>query len=132
MQRDLVAQAGALAEHYRDVPAIRLAAERLRLGAVERQPREQDDAVIALLPVERDVLVAEALEALHRKPVVGALGFLQTEHVRPHRFHELRDRVDAQSYRVDIPCGDGQPHRTRELVRGGTNAEAAWSPRARL
>ena len=48
---------------------------------LERQAREHDDAVIALLPVERDVLVAEPLEALERESVVGALGLLQAQDV---------------------------------------------------
>ena len=74
--------------------------------ALERQPREHGDAVIALLAVERDVLVAEPLEALERKGVVRALGFLQAEHVRPRRLDELRHQIDAQPHRIDVPGGD--------------------------
>jgi hypothetical protein len=58
------------------VPTIAFAAKRLNLEALERQAREHYDAVIALLPIERHVLIAEALEALERKPVVGTLGLL--------------------------------------------------------
>jgi len=43
--------------------------------------------VIAFLSIERHVLVAETLEALERKPVVGTLGFLQTKHVGANRLH---------------------------------------------
>jgi hypothetical protein len=35
--------------------------------------------VIALLPVQRDVFIAEAFEALQRKGVVDAFGFLQAQ-----------------------------------------------------
>src|SRR5262245_63867662 len=101
MQADRIAQARALAEHGRDVSAVDLAAKRLDIEAFERQAREHDDAVVAFLPVERHVLVAETLETLERKPVVGTLGFLQTEHIRSNRLHELRDAVDAQTQRND-------------------------------
>src|SRR5215471_2840184 len=76
VQRDGIAQSSAFAEHCRDVPTVALAAKRLNLEALERQAREQHDAVIALLPIERHVVIAEALEALERKPVVGTLGLL--------------------------------------------------------
>ena len=66
------------------------------------------DAVIALLSVERDVLVAEPLEALERKLVVRTLGLLQADDVRPHRLDELRHEVDAQPHRVDVPGGDSE------------------------
>ena len=63
---------------------------------LERQPRDDGDAVIALLPVQRDVLIAEPLETLQRKGVVDAFGFLQAQHIRPRRFDEPGDEVDAQ------------------------------------
>ena len=73
MHRDRIAQAGAFAEHRGDMAAVLLAAEDLNIGALERQPRYDDDAVIALLAVERDMLVAEPLEALERKASSGHL-----------------------------------------------------------
>ena len=93
------------------MPAVGLAAEILLAGGLERQPRDDDDAVIALLAVERDVLVAEPPEALEREGVVRALGLLQAEHVRPRRLDELGDEVDAQPHRIDVPGGDGKTHR---------------------
>ena len=61
--------------------AVGLAAEALDVAGLERQARKHGDAVIALLAIEGRVFVAEAPEALERKGLVGALGFLQTEHV---------------------------------------------------
>jgi len=62
--------------------AVGLAAEILDAEGFEGQPREHDDAVVALLSVERDILIAEPPEPLQRKFVVGTFGFLQTKHVR--------------------------------------------------
>ena len=106
MDGDRVAQPGAFAEHRGNVAAIGLAAETLNVEALERQPREHDDAVIALLTVERDVLVAKPLEALARKSVVRAFGLLQTQDVRTDRLDELGDEIDAQPHRIDVPGGD--------------------------
>ena len=44
--------------------------------------RDDGDAVIALLAVDRDVLVAELAELAERKLRVGAFGLLQAQHVR--------------------------------------------------
>ena len=103
VHRDRIAQSGALAEHRGNMPAVGLAAEALDVEALERQPREHDDAVIALLAVERDVLVAEPLEALERKVVVRALRLLQAENVRTNRLDEFGDQIDAQPHRIDVP-----------------------------
>ena len=59
----------------------------------ERQPREHDDAVIALLAVERDVLVAQPLETLAREFVVRALGLLQAEDVGADGLDEPATRL---------------------------------------
>src|ERR1700686_705325 len=103
MHRDRVAQSGALAEHRGDVPAVGLAAEAVDYEALERPPRQHDDAVIALLAVERDMLIAEPLEALERKAVVGALRLLEAEDVGTNRLDEFGDQVDAQPHRIDVP-----------------------------
>ncbi len=103
MHRDRIAQPGAFAEHRRDMAAIGLAAKALDVEALERQSRDHDDAVIALLAVERDVLVAEPLETLERKSVVRALGLLQAKNVGPHRLDEFGDQIDAQPHRIDVP-----------------------------
>jgi len=94
------------------MPAIAFAAEVLPARRLERQTRDHDDPVIALLAVERDVLVAESPQALQREAVVGTLGLLQAQHVRPRRLDELGDEVDAQPHGVDVPGGDGESHAT--------------------
>jgi len=114
MQDDGIAKAGAFAQHDRDVPAVGLAAKRLDAEILERQARKNDHSVIAFLPVERHVLVTQALEALERKAVVRALRLLQTEDVGPHRLDESRYGLDAQPHRVDVPRRDRQPHRMLE------------------
>jgi hypothetical protein len=81
----------------RDVAAVLLAAVIVDRDALERQPREHRDAMIALLPVQRGVLIAEALEALQREGVVRAFGLLQADHVRPHRLDEARDQINPQA-----------------------------------
>ncbi len=110
MQRDRVLEAGALTEHDRNVPAVVLAAKRLDRAGLERQPRQHDDAVMAFLAVERDVLVAEPLEALEREPVVRALGLLQAQDIGTHRFDEFGDEIDAEADGIDVPGRDGQFH----------------------
>src|SRR5512140_3861077 len=82
-----------LAEGDGNVPRIDLVAEGADIRALERQFRDHGDTVIALLPVQRDMLVAEAPESLQRKGVVDAFGFLQAQHVRPYRLEELGDEV---------------------------------------
>jgi hypothetical protein len=67
--------------------------------------------------IERDMLIAETLESLQREGVVDALGFLQAQHVRPRRFEEFGDDVDAQAHRVDIPRCQGKTHQGRVLPR---------------
>ena len=110
MQGDLVFQTGAFSQHHRDVPAVDLAAEILHVDALERNARDDGDAVIALLSVERCVLVAETLEALQREGVIRTLGLLQAEHIGLRALQEPRDEIDAQADRVDIPGGDLEGH----------------------
>src|SRR6266542_5028087 len=128
MQSDGISKSRAFAEHGRDMPTVALAAKRLDIEAFERQTRKYDDAVITLLPIQRHVLIAEPLEPLDRKPVVGALGFLQTENVGPNCLHESRHAVDAQPHRIDVPRCDCQPH--QDFRRNGRIASANWRSRA--
>src|SRR5581483_485086 len=108
MQRDRIAQAGTLAELRRDVPAVVLVAEALDAHVLDGQARDQSDAVIALLPVDRDMLVAELGETLEWKLVVRTLGLLQAQHIRLLGADEARHQIDAQADRVDVPAGDFQ------------------------
>ena len=117
VQHQRLCELRLFAERHRDVTRIDLVAEGSDIGGLERQFRDDGDAVIALLPVQRDVLIAEALEALQREGVVDAFGFLQAQHVRPRRFEEFGDDVDAQAHRIDIPRCQGKPHEGRVLPR---------------
>ena len=116
VQRRRLGKPGLRADRHGDMAAVGLAAEAADVDCVERHPRDDGDAVIALLPVEREMGVAHALEALERKPVVGALGFLEAQHVRLRGAQEPRDEIDAQPHRIDVPGGDGQAHGLRVPV----------------
>src|SRR5712671_1770753 len=107
------------------MPRIDVVAEGADVRGLEWQFRDHRDAVIALLPVERDVFVAEALETLQRKCVIDAFGFLQAQHVRPHRLEEFGDEVDAQPHRIDVPCGQGEAH--GEHVSGRNRKDTPYS-----
>jgi hypothetical protein len=85
-------------------------AEHADVGGLERQLRNDGDAVIALLPVQRDVVVAELLEALERKRVVRTFGLLQAQDVGLHRLQQVGDQFDAQADGIDIPGGEGETH----------------------
>src|SRR6266702_2110780 len=110
MHDQRLCQLRLFAERNRDVPRIDLVAEGADVLCLERQFRNDGDAVVALLPVQRDVLISEPLESLQRKGVVDAFGFLKAQHVRPRRFEEFGDDVDAQAHRVDIPRCQGKTH----------------------
>src|ERR1044071_4833195 len=91
MQGDLIFQLCALAEHNRNMTAIGLAAETLDIDLLKRHAREHSDTVIALLPIERRLLVPEPLETLDRKGIIRTLGFLQAQHIRPRAFQKFCD-----------------------------------------
>src|SRR5215217_5985006 len=110
VHRERIAQARAFPQHRRDMTAIRLPAEILDGERLERKPREHYHAVIALLTVQRDIGVAQPLEALQWKAVVRTFGFLQAQHVRPYGLDELGHEIDAQADGIDVPGGDLQLH----------------------
>ena len=114
MQHQRLRQLRLFAERNRDVTRIDLVAEGTDVGGLERQFRDDGDAMIALLPVQRDVLIAEAPETLERKCIIDAFGFLQAQNVRPHRFQEFGDEIDAQAHRIDIPGCQGETHGDRQ------------------
>ena len=96
------------AERHGDVARIALGAEIAPARLGEREARDDGDAVVALLAVERDVLVAELAELAARKLPVGAFRLLQAEHVRLVLAEKARDEVDAQPHRIDVPGGEGE------------------------
>ena len=119
-----------------DVAGIALAAEAAPVDRMKRQARDDGDAVIALLAVDLDVLVAGAAKRLQRKVGVRALRLLQAENVRLLFAQEPRDEADPQPDRVDVPGGDGKRHRgdgerEESLVaasRSAKSSAAAASP----
>ena len=82
------------------------------LGLFVRQLRQQRDAVERLLAVGDDV-VAQRLDLEPGKGVIDAFGFLQAQHIRPHRLEEFGDEIDAQAHRIDVPCCQGKAHGDR-------------------
>ena len=126
MQHQRLCELRLLAERHRDVARIELVAEGADIRALERQLRDHGDAVIALLPVQRDMLVAETLEALQREGVVDALRLLQAKHVGPRRFEKFGDDIDAQAHRIDVPRCQGEPHGPD--VSGGEQNDTPSSP----
>ena len=110
MQHQRLGQLRLFAKRNRDVTRIDLVAEGADIGSLERQFRDHRDAVIALLTIQRDVLIAEAPETLQRKNIIDAFGFLQAQNVRPLRFQEFGDEIDAQAHRIDVPGCQGETH----------------------
>jgi hypothetical protein len=117
MQHQRLRQLRLFAERNRDVTRIDLVAEGSDVGGLERQFRDHRDAMITLLSVQRDVLIAEAPETLQRKCIIDAFGFLQAQNVRPHRFQEFGDEIDAQAHRIDVPGCQGETHGDQQCKR---------------
>ena len=88
--------------------AVALLAEIAAVDVGEGMARDDGDAVIALLPVERDVPVAELVERGGREIRVRAFRLLQAQHVGLLLLQEAGDGLDAQADRVDVPGDDGE------------------------
>src|SRR5690606_28174274 len=104
----------------RHMPAVIRRAETVHVNSVERNARENGDSVVAFLSVECRKFVAEPSEALERKGVIRAFGFLQTEDVRPRPLDEIDDEFDAQTDGIDVPGRDFQRHRSSVTSRPRT------------
>ena len=90
----------------RDMAGIVLAAKGEGMGFAERQARENGDAVIALLAIDRLMDIAEVAEDIPREKRVRNLGLLQAEHVRGIGFQETGDQIGPQTDGIDVPGGD--------------------------
>jgi hypothetical protein len=117
VQHQRLRQLRLLAERHRYVTRIDLVAEGPDVRGLERQFRDHRDAVIAFLPVERDVLIAEPLETLQRECIVDTFDLLQAQYIRPHRFEEFGDDIDAKPHRIDVPGCQGKAHGNDLAVR---------------
>ncbi len=88
------------------MPRMAFAAEALHLRFAERDFREHRHAVIALLPVDRLVDIAQLREGLAREQPVLDLGLLQRHDVGLMLAQEPRQQGRAQADGIDIPGGD--------------------------
>ena len=73
-----------------------------RFGFLERQLRQQRDAVEGLLAVGDDV-VAERLDLEPRKGVIDAFDFLQADDVRLALLQPADEMLDPLSDGIDVP-----------------------------
>src|SRR5690606_37221591 len=91
-------------------PGVAHGAHVARMLADKGVAREDGDAVIALLALHGDVIVAGLMEGAPGKLVVRALGLLEAEDVRLVVLQEPGHEADPQPDRVDVPSGDGEGH----------------------
>src|SRR5690606_31502672 len=73
-------------------------------------PRDDRDAMIALLRMQHDMLVAKLPEGREGELVLLAFDLLQAQDIRLVADDELLDDGHAQPHRVDVPGGDGECH----------------------
>ena len=85
----------------------------------ERDARNDRDAVIALLPVDRDMGIARVPERAEGEIAVRAFRFLQAQNIRLVLGEIADDEIDAQAHRIDVPRGDRKRH---ERLRGAQTA----------
>ena len=72
----------------------------------QRDPADRGHPVIALLPVDRAVRVAQRFEGFVREVLFLGLDLLQAQHVGLLLFQEAHDLVDPQADRIDVPGGN--------------------------
>src|SRR4029079_16115903 len=98
-----------------------LAAKAARRAAGKGPPRDNGDAVIALLAVDENVIVAAPAKGLVGEELLAALDLLQAEDIGRVRIEKGADEIDAPAHGIDVPGGDGEGHSGRIL---------AWAARA--
>src|SRR6185437_7568152 len=76
----------------------------------EGNPRNDRDAMIALLTVDRDMGIARVPERRVGEIGVRAFRLLEAENVRLVLVEIADDELDAQTHRIDVPGGDGKRH----------------------
>ena len=82
-----------------------------RFGLVERQFRQQRDAIEGLLAVGDDV-IAERLDLQPREGLVDAFDFLQADDVRRAFLQPGQQMLEPLPDRIDVPGGN-----THEMIR---------------
>ncbi len=115
-----VHQDGLAAGTHRNgkMPAVLDLAEAPFLDHLDRSARHRRHAVIALLAVEGDVLVAELAKSLLGKQLIGNFRLLQAEHVRRLFEEQALDDGHAKTNGVDVPGGYGKRHARDPKWRG--------------
>src|SRR5262245_28358051 len=106
VKRDRSFQLRPLSQCYGNMPAINLPAKILNIDLFKWHAREDCNAMITFLSVERSVFIAQTPETLHWEDVVRTLRLLQTEHVRSHALEKSGDQINTQANRIDVPCRD--------------------------
>ena len=93
-----------------DVAGVAAGAEVAVRDLLERQAREDGDAVVGLLAADDDVGVAEGAEAVERELLDRGLGLLEAEDVGRLLAQEAQHGRLAVADRVDVPGGDADGH----------------------
>src|SRR3984957_1518692 len=97
----------------------------------KRNARNNRDPVIALLPVDRDMRIARVPKRPEREIGVRAFRLLQTQNIGLVLKQISDHKIDAQTHRVDIPCGDRKRHPRFRIMGIVTFLAAAASARER-
>ena len=80
------------------------------LDHAERDAGENGDAVIALLPRDRDMGKAERAQLQLGKPVIDAFDLLQAENVGLVGLGEALDEIEPEPDRIDVPGREAKAH----------------------
>ena len=97
---------------------------------LDRQPRQDRDPVIPLLPPRHEMAIAEPRELAQREFVHRAFAFLKTQDVGPLRLQKLVHEVLPEPDGVDVPCGNRERHGrapasvSRDPIHGLPEAQA--------
>ena len=87
---------------------------------LDRDFRDDRDAVHALLAGKMDVRIAGRFECLARKLVLQAFDLLQAQHVRLLPLQESGDAGDTEADRIDVPGRQSEAfHACGQVGSGG-------------
>ena len=84
---------------------VRGVAGQAAIDLIEREFRQQRDAVEGLLAVDREI-VTERLERFARESVVDSLGFLQADNIGLPFVQPSDSGIQPLFDRIDVPGGD--------------------------
>ena len=110
MHGDGVSPRVARREGHGDMARVALFAELALVDGFEGNARGDAHAVIALLPIDRHMGIAQALEVTEGKFAVAALRFLKADHIGLKAVGEMFDQRHAQPHRIDVPGREFDGH----------------------